>query len=140
VWHVWRYSVVCYTAPDCWLLGSINDPLFKFHRWRANLRILGIEEIKSVPHTPQSHPFIERLIGTARREYLDQLFFWNERDLENKLDQFKAYYNKERAHSSLNRITPAKKSSDALSTNVIAIEKYRWISYAHGLVQLPMAA
>jgi len=51
--------------------------LFRFHRWRANLRILDIEELKSVPFVPRSHPFIERLIGTLRREYLDHTFFWN---------------------------------------------------------------
>ncbi len=45
-------------------LSSDHDPLFRFHRWRANLRILDIEEIKSVPFVPRSHPFIERLIGT----------------------------------------------------------------------------
>ena len=32
--------------------------LFKFHRWRANLRIFEVEEIKSVPYVPTSHPFI----------------------------------------------------------------------------------
>ena len=47
-------------------LSSDNDPLFTFHRWRANLRILGIEEIKTIPYVPISHPFIERLIGTIR--------------------------------------------------------------------------
>jgi hypothetical protein len=52
-------------------LSSGHDPLFQFHRWRANLRILDIDEIKSVPFVPRSHPFIERLIGTLRREYLD---------------------------------------------------------------------
>jgi putative transposase len=53
-----------------------EDPgAFRFHRWRANLRILDIEELKSVPFVPRSHPFIERLIGTLRREYLDQTFF-----------------------------------------------------------------
>ena len=56
-------------------LSSDHDPLFRFHRWRANLRILDIEEIKSVPFVPRSHPFIERLIGTLRREHLDQTFF-----------------------------------------------------------------
>ena len=56
-----------------------NDPLFRFHRWLANLHILGIEEIKTVPFVPQSHPFVERVIGTLRREYLDHLFFWNVR-------------------------------------------------------------
>jgi transposase InsO family protein len=45
-----------------------HDPLFRFHRWLANLRVLEVEEIKSVPYAPTSHSFIERLIGTIRRE------------------------------------------------------------------------
>ena len=49
-------------------LSTDHDPLFRFHRWLANLRVLAIEEVKSVPYTPISHPFIERLIGTIRRE------------------------------------------------------------------------
>jgi hypothetical protein len=57
-------------------LSSDNDPLFAFHRWKANLRILEIAEIKTVPYVPLSHPFIERLIGTIRREFLDQVPFW----------------------------------------------------------------
>ena len=40
-------------------LSSDNDPLFLYHQWQANLRIPGIEEIKSIPYTPISHPFIE---------------------------------------------------------------------------------
>ena len=44
-------------------LSSDNDPLFRYHQWQANLRILDVEEIKSVPYTPTSHPFIEGLIG-----------------------------------------------------------------------------
>ena len=55
-------------------VSTDHDPLFRFHRWLANLRVLEIEEIKSVPHAPVSHPFIERLIGTVRREYLDHVF------------------------------------------------------------------
>jgi hypothetical protein len=30
-------------------LSSDNDPIFRYHRWQANLRILGIDEIKSIP-------------------------------------------------------------------------------------------
>ncbi len=74
-------------------LSSDHDPLFEFHRWRANLRILEIDEIKTVPHNPISHPFVERLIGTARREFLDHVLFWNQRDLERKLSEFQAYCN-----------------------------------------------
>ena len=32
-------------------ISSDNDPLFRYHRWQANLRILDIEEIKSIPCT-----------------------------------------------------------------------------------------
>jgi hypothetical protein len=60
-------------------------PAIQFHRWQANLRILEISEIKTVPHVPLSHPFVERLIGTVRRELLDHIPFWGARDLERKL-------------------------------------------------------
>ncbi len=82
-------------------LSSDHDPLFEFHRWKANLRVLDIEEIKTVPHAPLSHPFVEHLIGTIRREYLDHVFLWNAVDLERKLSEFQAYYNQHCVHSSL---------------------------------------
>src|SRR6266404_7785828 len=66
-------------------LSLDHDPLFQFHRWQANLRILAIETVQSVPYVPVSNPFVERLIGTVRREYLDRLFFWNAGDLGKKL-------------------------------------------------------
>jgi len=87
-------------------LSTDNDPLFTFHRWRANLRILSIDEIKTIPYTPVSHPFVERLIGTIRREHLDQTFFWNATDLQRKLNDFKTYYNIYRAYSSLSGQSP----------------------------------
>jgi transposase InsO family protein len=45
-------------------LSSDNDPLYRFHQWQANLRVLELTEIKSIPYVPLSHPFVERLIGT----------------------------------------------------------------------------
>src|SRR5947207_7372964 len=54
-------------------LSTDHDPVFQAYRWMANLRILEIEEIKTVPHVPLSHPFVERLIGTIRREFLDHV-------------------------------------------------------------------
>ena len=77
------------------------DPLFLYHQWQANLRILDVDEIKTVPYTPLSHPFVERLIGTIRREYLDHTLFWNACDLERKLEEFRQYYNAHRVHTSL---------------------------------------
>ena len=88
-------------------LSTDHDPLFRFHRWLANLHVLEIEEIKSVPCVPVSHLFIERLIGTVRREFLDRLFFWNSVDLTRKLEAFRDYYNEFRVHRSLGGATPA---------------------------------
>ena len=51
-------------------ISSDHDPLFLFERWQANLRIIDVAEIKTVPYVPLSHPFVERLIGSIRREYV----------------------------------------------------------------------
>jgi len=59
-----------------------------------------------VPYVPRSHPFIERLIGTVRRECLDRLLFWTGADLERKLVDFQQYYNEHRSHAAPGR-TPA---------------------------------
>jgi putative transposase len=55
-------------------VSTDHDSLFRSHCWLVNLRVLGIEEFKSVPYVPASHPHSERLIGTVRREYLDRVF------------------------------------------------------------------
>jgi putative transposase len=87
-------------------LSSDHDPLFLFHQWQANLRLLEVEEIKTVPYAPLSHPFVERLIGTIRRELLDRTLFWTTADLEAKLLDFKHYYNGHRTHAGLEGRTP----------------------------------
>src|SRR5258708_5388689 len=98
----------CATAgqPKPKYLSTDHDPLFRFHRWLANLRVLEIEEIKSIPSAPVSHPFVERLIGTIRRESFDRVFFWNAADLARKLHDYKMYYNSHRVHRSLGGSTP----------------------------------
>ena len=117
-------------------ISSDNDPLFQYHRWKANLRILEIEAIKSLPYVPMSHPFVERLIGRVRRELLDQTFFWTATDLENKLQQYRGYYNEYRCHSSRDGATP----QESESKNVVDLNSYRWRKLCRGLFQLPVVA
>ena len=117
-------------------LSSDNDPLFQYHRWKANLRVLAIDEIKSLPHVPMSHPFVERLIGSIRRELLDQTLFWTVTDLENKLREYHCYYNESRTHSGRNGTTPANPENG----KVIDINEYRWQKHCRGLFHLPVAA
>ena len=120
-------------------LSSDNDPLFRFHRWKANLRILDVAEIKSVPYVPMSHPFIERVIGTIRREYLDQVPFWNSLDLERKLGEFKDYYNNYRTHAALAGQSPAKYSHHCLES-AANLNNYAWRQHCRGLFQTPIQA
>ena len=120
-------------------ISTDHDPLLRFHRWLANLRILEIEEIKSVPYSPTSHPFVERLIGTIRREYLDHTFFWNSIDLERKLDKFQTYYNRARVHRSLDGHTPANRAGDPSSPKA-SLAHYVWERHCSGLFETPVAA
>lgn len=116
-------------------LSTDHDPLFEFQRWKANLRILEIESVKTVPYVPLSHPFVERVIGTVRRELLDHVPFWNVRDLERKLAAFKTYYNSTRTHRSLDGQPPieAPKRRHRLGP-------MRWQQQCRGLYQLPIPA
>jgi len=120
-------------------LSTDHDPLFEAHRWKANLRILEVDEIKTVPHVPLSHPFVERLIGTIRREFLDRVLFWNARDLERKLADFQAYYNAARCHASLEGHTPLTFAGGHVVPRA-ELNNVRWVSHCRDLVQLPVAA
>ena len=113
--------------------------MFRFQRWRANLRILEVDEIKTVPDTPLSHSLVERLIGTIRREYLDLTLFWNRGDLESKFAKYQAYYNHHRCHTGLAGVTPAERSG--LPAQPIAkLESYAWRQHCNGLFQTPAPA
>jgi len=120
-------------------LSTDHDPLFRFHRWLANLRVLEIVEIKSVPFVPVSRPFVERLIGTIRREYLDRAFFWNGVDLERKLVEFGDYYNAYRVHRSLDGTTPAQRACASLPAPG-SFGRHAWHQHCRGLFQTPIAA
>jgi putative transposase len=120
-------------------LSFDNDPLFDFLQWKANLRILEIDAVRSVPNVPVSHPFVERLIGTIRREYLDHLFYWNAQDLQRKLDEFKIYFNESRVHSGIEGRTPDHQAELA-EPKIVSLDNYTWKSHCKGLFQMPSAA
>jgi transposase InsO family protein len=120
-------------------LSSDHDPLFEFHRWQADLRILEVKQIKTVPRVPLSHPFVERLIGTIRRKCLDHILFWNARTLENKLLRFREYYNRDRVHRGLGGTTPYQSRRKTAPT-IAHVDDYRWKSVCRGLYPLPIAA
>ena len=120
-------------------LSSDNDPRFLYHQWQASLRISGADEIKTIPYTPLSHPFIERLLGTIRREYLDLVRFWNANDLVRKLDAFRQYDNMHCIHTALDGATPSEISEKG-EIRLADLSRFQWKSHCRGLYQLPVAA
>jgi len=118
-------------------LSTDNDPLYRFHPWQANLRILEVTEIKTVPYTPLSHPFVERLIGTIRRECLDRTLFWTRADLEAKLLDFQHFYNGYRTHAGLEGQLPEPIAEGPASP--IKLASYGWQKHCRGLYQTPVA-
>jgi len=135
--------VGCSTGPfegnaGCRSTSCDYDPLFRFAQWQANLRILEVTEIKTVPFAPLSHPFVERLIGTIRREHLDRTLFWTTADFENKLLDFRTYFNLQRSHTALKGQTP---DQDTPKPSPVAnLHSYGWQSHCRGLYHTPIAA
>lgn len=120
-------------------LSFDQAPLFDFAQWKANLRILQINPIRTLPNVPVSHPFIERLIGTVRREYLDRLFYWTGADLQRKLQSFQSYYNELRVHQGIQGGAPNDKTVGRTSP-AARLNHFAWKSPCNGLFHMPIAA
>jgi putative transposase len=133
------FNSITYGSGGPRYLSSDNDPLFRYRQWNANLRILEVTELKTVPYVPLSHPFVERLIGTIRREYLDQVPFWTTRDLEKKLLLYKDYYNKDRPHQGLEGALPHPQH-EKVNRKLPRLDAFQWKNHCRGLYQLPEAA
>ena len=63
---------------------------------------MGIEEVLIAPRSPWQTPYVERLIGSIRRECLDHLVVLGRRHLQRVLTSYFAYYHGPRCHMSLN--------------------------------------
>jgi hypothetical protein len=87
---------------------------------------------------PLSQPFVERLIGTIRREYLDRILFWTAADLEAKRTHFQRFYNGHRTPRGLEGRLPEPTVGGPVSS--IALDSYRWRTHGRGLYQTPIAA
>ena len=75
-------------------------------QFRARVRSLDIEEVLTAPHSPWQSPYVERLIGSIRRECLNHVIVINERHLRRILRGYLAYYASFRTHLSLAKDAP----------------------------------
>jgi len=67
---------------------------------------MGIKQVLSAPRSPWQRAYVERLIGTIRRECLDHLIVFNERSLYQHLQSFADYYHRSRVHLALEKDAP----------------------------------
>jgi transposase InsO family protein len=67
---------------------------------------MAIEEVLSAPRSPWQRAYVERVIGTIRRECLDHVIVFNEASLYRHLKSFVTYYQESRTHLSLGKDSP----------------------------------
>jgi transposase InsO family protein len=72
---------------------------------------MGIEEVLIAPRCPWQNPFVERVIGSLRRECLNHIIVWNERSLRRHLQRYLAYYHEWRTHLSLDKDAPVPRAA-----------------------------
>ena len=74
--------------------------------FQARLKSLGIEEVRTAPRSPWQSPYVERLIGSIRRECLNHIIVFSERHLRRQMRTYATYYHEARTHLSLAKQSP----------------------------------
>ena len=70
------------------------------------IRSLSIAEVLSAPASPWQRAYVERLIGSIRRDCLDHVIILGERHLRTILKSYLEYYHRSRTHLALAKDTP----------------------------------
>ena len=73
---------------------------------RVRIASLGIEEVLTAPQSPWQNPYVERLIGSVRRECLNHFVILNARHLKRALTSYFRYYHRSRTHLALDKQSP----------------------------------
>jgi len=74
--------------------------------FRSRVEAMGITEVITAPRSPWQNAYVERVIGSIRRECLDHLVIFNERHLRRILSSYIDYYQRTRTHLSLDKDCP----------------------------------
>jgi transposase InsO family protein len=77
---------------------------------RRRLRALGIRDRPTAPRSPWQNAYVERLIGSVRRECTDHVIVLGETHLRRILSLYAGYYNEARTHLSLAKDAPINRS------------------------------
>ena len=70
----------------------------------------GLTAVRTAPRSPWQNPYVERVIGSIRRECLDHVIVFNERHLRRVLRTYVAYYQRSRTHLALGKDAPEERA------------------------------
>ena len=76
------------------------------HEFVEQVKAMGIKQVLSAPRSPWQRAYVERVIGTIRRECLDHMIVFNEGSLRFHMQNFCDYYHRSRTHLGLQKDTP----------------------------------
>ena len=93
-----------FTMPPKYLLRDRDGIYGPEFRCRAGA--LGLEEVRIAPRSPWQSPYVERLIGSVRRECPDHVIVLNQAHLYGLLKSYFAYYHRSRTHLGLDKDAP----------------------------------
>src|SRR3954453_2267152 len=108
--HQLREAFPWNTAPR-YLLRA-RDRIFG-HEFVEQVKAMGIEQVLSAPRSPWQRAYVERVIGSIRRECLDHVNVLSERSLKHHLTAYCAYYHRTRTHLALEKDCPESREVQA---------------------------
>jgi transposase InsO family protein len=74
--------------------------------FREQIAVMNIKEVLSAPRSPWQRAYVERVIGSLRRECLDRVIILDEDGLRLVLSSYVRYYHRSRLHLSLDKDSP----------------------------------
>ena len=86
--------------------------------FKRRLLAMGIRDRPTAARSPWQNGYAERLIGSIRRDCLDNVVVFGERHLRHLLKSYQSYYNEARTHLSLDKDTPATRAVQAVGSIV----------------------
>jgi transposase InsO family protein len=87
--------------------------------FRRRVKALDIEEVVTAARSPWQNPFVERIIGSIRREYLDHVIIFSETHLRRILAEYFDYYHRSRTHLSLAKDAPDHREAEPSVTGPV---------------------
>jgi transposase InsO family protein len=104
-WTAQQVVEVCHKETPPRFLLRDRDSIYG-NAFRQQVREMEIEEVLTAPQSPWQNPFVERLIGSIRRECLDHVIVLSETHLRRMLRGYLEYYHHSRTHLALAKDAP----------------------------------